>query len=84
MNDRKIRKISVAEGYISEDRVMNYVVGKQAYGDYFIVEIEELEDGSFVIYTKNSDNEVIEWKKLNKNVAVAVEYSMDFESETDI
>ena len=82
--ENKIRKVSVAEGYISEDRVMNYVVGKQAYGDYVIVEIEELENGDIIIRAKNSDNELIDWKKLNKNVAASVEYSMDFENETDI
>ena len=83
MNENKIRKITVAAGYINEDRIMNYVVGKNAYGDYTIVEIEELEDGAYIIKAKNSNNELIDWKKLNRNVAISVEYSMDFD-ELDI
>ena len=84
MKDEKIRKVTVAAGYINETRVMNYVVGTSAYGDYTIVEIEELEDGSFLVKAKNSNNELINWKKLNSNVAVTVEYSMDYDQEYDV
>ena len=83
MNDNRIRKVSVAAGYINEDRIMNYVIGKSAYGDYKIVEIEEQEDGAFIIRAKNSNDELIDWKKLNRNVAISIEYSMDFD-ESDI
>ena len=81
MNER-IRKISIAKDYIAND-VMNYVVGNKAYGDYKIVEIVE-KDKEYLIRIKNTQNELVEWKKFNKNVAVSVEYSLDYDNEIDI
>ena len=78
----RIRKISIAKDFITSD-VMNYVVGNKAYGDYKIVEIVE-ENKEYLIRIKNTKNELVEWKKFNKNVAVSVEYSLDYESEIDI
>ena len=84
MNDTRIRKISIAKNYISEDKIMNYVVGNHAYGDYKIVAIEEREDNSVVIHAKNSNDEIIEWKKFNSSVPMVVEFSMDFDEDFDI
>ena len=79
----KIRKVSVAQGGISEDRVMNYVVGNNAYGDYKVVLIEEDELGC-TIYIKNSEDELLPWKKFNKSVAYSLEYSLDYDYDYDI
>ena len=82
--DNRIRKISIAKNYISEDKIMNYVVGNHAYGDYKVVAIEEHEDRSVIIYAKNTNDEIIEWKKFNSSVPMVIEFSMDYDEEFDI
>ena len=82
--DNRIRKISIAKNYISEDKIMNYVVGNHAYGDYKVVAIEEHEDRSVIIYAKNNNDEIIEWKKFNASVPMVIEFSMDFDENFDI
>ena len=81
MNNR-IRKITIAQGHYHRQDVMNYVIGGNAYGDYKIVEIVE-NDKEYTIKIKNSQNELVDWKKFNKNVAVSIEYSLDFDNEID-
>lgn len=82
--DTRIRKITIAKGYLSEDRVMNYVVGNDAYGDYKIVEIDKDLNDSIIIRIKNSENELIDWKNFNSSVAMIVEYSLTYDEEVNI
>lgn len=77
----RIRKISIARGYLTDD-IMNYVVGNKAHGDFKISEIEK--DGEdYIILIKNSENELVEWKRFNKNVALSVENSLDYGEKSD-
>lgn len=79
--ESRIRKISIAKGYITDD-IMNYVVGNKAHGDFKIAEIEK--DGDdYIILIKNSEHELVEWKRFNKNVALSIENSLDYGSEID-
>ena len=72
----RIRKISIAEGFITND-IMNYVVGNTAYKDYKIALIEK--DGpGYVIKIKNDNDELIPWKEFNGNVAVSIEYDTNY------
>ena len=84
MKDTRIRKASIAKGFISEEKIMNYVIGNNAYGDYKIAEISEEEDGTILIKIKNSANELIDWKRFNASVAVTVEYTQDYDEDFDI
>ena len=69
-----IRKISIGADYKNE--AMHYSVGQEVYGGHTISDILE-EDGSFKIYiTKNK--EVLPWKHFNSNMAVSVEYNLDY------
>jgi len=69
-----IRKISIGKDYKNE--AMHYSVGQEVYGGHVIDLILE-EDEKYRIYiTKN--NEVLPWKDFNKNMAIAVEYNLEY------
>ena len=69
-----IRKISVGTDYKNE--AMHYSVGQEVYGGHKICDILE-DDGGYKIYiTKNK--EVLTWKFFNSNIAVSVEYNLDY------
>ena len=69
-----IRKIRIGSDYKNE--AMHYAVGQEVYGGHKISDILE-EDGSYKIFiTKNS--EVLPWKHFNSNMAVSVEYNLDY------
>jgi len=69
-----IRKISIGKDYKNE--AMHYSVGQEVYGGHIIDSILE-EDEKYRIYiTKN--NEVLPWKDFNKNMAIAVEYNLEY------
>ena len=69
-----IRKISIGKDYKNE--AMHYSVGQEVYGGHVIDSILE-EDEKYRIYiTKN--NEVLPWKDFNKNMAIAVEYNLEY------
>ena len=69
-----IRKISIGTDYKNE--AMHYSVGQEVYGGHTISDILE-EEGSLKIYiTKNK--EVLPWKHFNSNMAVSVEYNLDY------
>ena len=69
-----IRKISIGTDYKNE--AMHYSVGQEVYGGHKISDIIEKE-GSFQIFiTKN--NEILHWKHFNSNMAVSVEYNLDY------
>ena len=71
---RLIRKISIGKDYKNE--AMHYSVGQEVYGGHTIVDITE-EDDKFSIYIQKGDD-VIPWKDFNKNMAISVEYNLEY------
>ena len=55
---------------------MHYSVGQEVYGGHVIRNIIE-EDDKFSIYIEKS-GELMPWKDFNKNMAVAVEYNLEY------
>lgn len=69
-----IRKISIGTDYKNE--AMHYSVGQEVYGGHKICDILE-DGGGYKIYiTKNE--EVLLWKFFNANMAVSIEYNLDY------
>jgi len=58
-----IRKISVGKDYKND--AMHYAVGQEVYGGHTICDIIE-------------DKDVLPWKDFNKNMAVSVEYNLEY------
>ncbi len=69
-----IRKISIGKDYKNE--AMHYSVGQEVYGGHVIKSILEEQDKYKIYITKN--NEVLPWKDFNKNMAIAVEYNLEY------
>jgi len=69
-----IRKISIGKDYKSES--MHYSVGQEVYGGHRICDIVEEEEGYDIFIKKN--NNVIIWKNFNKNMAISVEYNLEY------
>jgi len=69
-----IRKISIGKDYKNE--AMHYAVGQEVYGGHTICDIIE-EDDKYSIYIQKG-TEVIPWKDFNKNMAIAVEYNLEY------
>lgn len=71
-----IRKISIGSDYKND--AMHYSVGQTVYGGHEVncILFEE-EDDSYNIYIEKND-EVLPWKKFNKNVAISVEYDLEY------
>ena len=69
-----IRKISVGKDYKNE--AMHYSVDQEVYGGHVIDCIVE-EDDKFSVFIKKGD-EVLPWKDFNKNMAIAVEYNLEY------
>ena len=69
-----IRKISIGADYKNE--AMHYSVGQEVYGGHTINAIVEDEDKYSVFIEKNND--IIPWKDFNKNMAIAVEYNLEY------
>ena len=71
-----IRKISIGADYKND--AMHYAIAQQVYGGHTISHIlyneEEL---SYNIFIKK-DNEVLPWKKFNSNMAISVEYDLEY------
>ncbi len=71
-----IRKISIGSDYKND--AMHYSVGQQVYGGHTICDIVSADgDGEYLIYIQKQD-EVIPWKKFNSNMAIAVEYDLEY------
>jgi hypothetical protein len=71
-----IRKISIGSDYKNE--AMHYAVGQQVYGGHIISDILfQNEDDSYNIYIKKN-NEILPWKKFNDNMAISVEYDLEY------
>ena len=69
-----IRKISVGKDYKND--AMHYSVGQEVYGGHTISDILE-EEGAYKIFIKKND-EILPWKHFNSNMAVSVEYNLDY------
>ena len=69
-----IRKISVCKDYKND--AMHYAVGQEVYGGHTICDIIE-EDEKFSVYIKKDKN-VLPWTDFNKNMAVSVEYNLEY------
>ena len=69
-----IRKISIGRDYKND--AMHYSIGQEVFGGHTISEIIE-EDSEYKIYIKKND-EVLPWKHFNKNMAIAIEYNLEY------
>ena len=69
-----VRKISIGRDYNND--AMHYSVGQEVYGGHTIDSIVE-EDNKFSIFIKKG-KEVLPWKDFNKNMAIAVEYNLEY------
>ena len=69
-----IRKISIGKDYKND--AMHYSVGQEVYGGHVICDILEREEKYSVFIRKNKD--VIPWKDFNKNMAISVEYNLEY------
>ena len=72
--ERLIRKISIGKDYKND--AMHYAVGQEVYGGHTICDILEEED-KYSIYIRK-DQTVIPWKDFNKNMAISVEYNLEY------
>ena len=71
-----IRKISIGADYNND--AMHYSVGQQVYGGHVINNIDHNErDNSYNIFIKK-DQEIMPWKKFNSNMAISVEYDLEY------
>ena len=69
-----IRKISIGRDY--KDNAMHYSVGQEVYGGHIICDIIE-EENKYLVYIKKND-EVLPWKEFNKNMAITVEFNLEY------
>jgi|TARA_R110002012_G_scaffold32854_1_gene96592 hypothetical protein len=71
-----IRKISIGADYKND--AMHYSIGQPVYGGHVIhaITLEDV-DNSYNIYIKKN-NEVLPWKKFNSNMAISVEYDLEY------
>lgn len=73
---RVIRKISIGSDYKND--AMHYSVGQEVYGGHTICDIiSDKSDGDYLIYIRKKD-EVLPWKKFNSNMAIAVEFDLNY------
>ena len=70
----QIRKITLGKHYKIDS--MHYSVGQEVYGGHTICDIIEEED-KYSIFIKKKNN-VLPWKDFNKNMAVSVEYNLEY------
>ena len=69
-----IRKITIGKDYKND--AMHYSVGQEVYGGHVIHSILEEED-KYRIYIKKNNN-VLPWKDFNKNMAISIEYNLEY------
>ena len=69
-----VRKISIGRDYKND--AMHYSVGQEVYGGHVIEAIIE-EDKKYSVYIKKG-KDVLPWKDFNKNMAIAVEYNLEY------
>jgi hypothetical protein len=69
-----IRKITIGKDYKID--AMHYSVGQEVYGGHTICDIVEGKDKYSIYIKKNKD--VMPWKDFNKNMAVSIEYNLEY------
>ena len=69
-----IRKTTIGKDYKID--AMHYAVGQEVYGGHTISNIVEEKDKYSIYIRKNKD--VMPWKDFNKNMAVSVEYNLEY------
>tara|TARA_R100000742_G_C4251582_1_gene69852 strand:+ start:516 stop:737 length:222 start_codon:yes stop_codon:yes gene_type:complete len=69
-----IRKISIGKDYKNE--AMHYSVGQEVYGGHTICDITE-DDIKYSVFIRKG-NDILPWKDFNKNMAIAVEYNLEY------
>ena len=69
-----IRKITIGKDYKID--AMHYSVGQEVYGGHTICDIIE-EDDKYSIYIKKN-KDVLPWKDFNKNMAISIEYNLEY------
>jgi len=74
MDSNVIRKITIGKDYKND--AMHYSVGQNVYGGHTICDILE-EETKYSIYIRKEDI-VIPWKDFNKNMAISVEYDLEY------
>jgi hypothetical protein len=74
MKDKIIRKITIGKDYKVDS--MHYSVGQLVYGGHTICDILESKE-KYSIYIKKDKN-VLPWKDFNKNMAVSIEYDLEY------
>jgi len=72
--NKLIRKITIGKDYKID--AMHYSVGQEVYGGHVISDIVEEKD-KYSIYISKKD-QVIPWKDFNKNMAISVEYNLEY------
>jgi len=55
---------------------MHYSIGQEVYGGHVISNILEEEEKYSIYISKNE--ELIPWKDFNKNMAIAIEYDLQY------
>ena len=71
-----IRKISIGSDYKND--AMHYSIGQEVYGGHNICNIlYDDNDLSYNIYIEKNQ-EVLPWKKFNKNMAISLEYDLNY------
>ena len=55
---------------------MHYAVGQEVYGGHTICDIIE-EQEKYSVYIQKG-NEVLPWKEFNKNMAISVEFNLEY------
>ena len=71
---KAIRKISIGPDY--KNGSMHYSVGQEVYGGHHIIDIVDKGDEYDIHIEKNK--EILPWKSINKNMAVVVEYNLEY------
>ena len=71
---RLIRKITIGKDYKID--AMHYSVNQEVYGGHTICDIVEEKD-KYSIYIKKG-KDVLPWKDFNKNMAISVEYNLEY------
>ena len=70
----KLGEITVGKDYKND--AMHYAVGQEVYGGHTICDIVEDKDKYSIYIKKNKD--VLPWKDFNKNMAVSIEYNLEY------
>jgi hypothetical protein len=71
---RLIRKITIGKDYKID--AMHYSVNQEVYGGHTICDIVEEED-KYSIYIRKGKS-VLPWKDFNKNMAISIEYNLEY------